>query len=794
MESKYLAHIAEDGRQQTVKEHCCNTAKFACSTLEKVGMGNTAYFAGLLHDVGKYNSEFQAYLKGNGAKGSVIHTFQGVKIIMERFHHEGAPNYSDITCEILAYAAGAHHGLFDCIDMSKNSGFEHRILSDKISYEETKKNFLNECTDISELEALFNKADSEMIPVYGKLNKMAEKGSDDSDEKYYSSLHFYIGVLARLVLSSVIEGDRRDTAEFMAGKSFKCRTSDQKLWQASLGHVEKELDKFSSDTLIQKARRKISDECRGFAEMKTGIYRLNVPTGAGKTLSSLRFALAHAAKWEKSRIIFTAPLLTIIDQNAEIIREYIGNDDIILEHHSNAVCSQTNGESLDKKELIEENWNMPIIITSMFQLLNTFFDGRTSCIRRFQALCNSVIIIDEVQAIPDNMLSMFNLMLNFLSEICNVTFVLCSATQPAFDRAFYPLNVSIQEMVPYDEELWRIFKRTDIVDCKSRKLDEMPEFILDKLSAVNNMLVICNKKDEAEYIYRQLNGKGIFCLHLSAAMCQAHRRKVLERVKDILKENSEGKYKFVLVSTQVVEAGIDISFECVVRFLAGMDNVVQAAGRCNRNAESSFAEFVYLVNCSDENLRYLRCIQEGKTAAQELLTVYKDDPRKFKCDLASDESISYYYERLYKNMPFGYQDYTIKNQDTLLSMLSLNGRYADEDCQYAGKYFLQQAFKSAGEFFEVFDDKSEDVIVPYAEGKDLINELISTDKYDDLSMMKNWIERAKPYMVSIYAYQKDALGNGGIYEKNGVFILADGFYDPDIGFSKNSAVNLFMEV
>lgn len=786
MESKYIAHIAEDGRKQSVSEHCRNTAEYASDSLKNIGAEKAAYLAGLLHDLGKFQQEFQEYLfSQNGIRGSVIHTFQGCRMMLEHFHQDGATEYKDITSELIAYAIGAHHGLFDCVDLNRMSGFQHRIKSEKAIYNEAKENFLKECADIGEIEKLFNESDNELRCVYEKIDNLAED---------YSELNFYLGALARLVLSAVIEGDRRDTAEFMNKTSFSGWITDGDFWKKYLCRVENKLDKFPKDTPIGKARHEISQQCRGFASNEVGIYRLNVPTGAGKTLSSLRFALAHAAKWEKSKIIFTAPLLTILDQNAAVIREFIDDDNIILEHHSNVIHTNEDSEWLDRNELLEENWSIPIIITSMVQLLNTFFDGKTSSIRRFQALCNSVIIIDEVQSIPNNMLSIFNLMLNFLTEVCNVTFVLCSATQPALDKAQHPLNGALEEMVPYKEEIWSIFKRTEIIDSGNFRLDEISKFIFQKLERVDNMLIICNKKAEAEYIFKQMSEESIYCLHLSAAMCQAHRREVLHKAEEAIKRSHATKCKFVLISTQVIEAGVDISFDRVIRFMAGMDSVVQAAGRCNRNAEKITPSQVYLVNCTDENLSFLRGIQEGKVATTELLCSFQSNPQKYENDLASGKAIAFYYECLYKNMPEGYQDFVTKDGNKILSLLSINEQYANEDSDPADKYFLRQAFKTAGKLFVVFDSNTEDVVVPYGEGRELIEELVAMNEYGLSSEMESWLKRAKPYTVSVYNYQKELLESGGIYEKNGILVLTDGFYDPDTGFSVKNSVNGFMEV
>ena len=221
---------------------------------------------------------------------------------------------------------------------------------------------------------------------------------------------------------------------------------------------------------------------------------------------------------------------------------------------------------------------------------------------------------------PNYMLSLFNLAVNFLSRFCRVTFVLCSATQPCFDRAEHPLdNGGGRGMVPYQPELWQTFRRTRMVDAGKLGLEEIPHFLMEKLDDVRNLLVVCNTKMQAAYLFRRMNNGTAKCFHLSAGMCMAHRKKVLEQVECALEESKKGGPKVILVSTQVIEAGVDISFECAVRLLAGLDSAVQTAGRCNRSGECGKIMTVYLIHCEDEKLGSLREIQDAQKAAVALL-------------------------------------------------------------------------------------------------------------------------------------------------------------------------------
>ena len=428
----YPAHIRETGERQTVREHCRNTAALAANALRPLGLEKSAYLAGLLHDAGKNKQEYAQYLSeavsgGNAVRGSVNHTFAGVRLLLDRWHGGcGTFSYSDVTAELLAFAVGSHHGLFDCIDPQQHSGFFHRQTKEGIFYDESRRGSLAQVADEEELERLFRDAVREMTPMLDRLAALSTQADDNEADRETA---FYIGLLARMLLSAVIEGDRTDTAAFMDNLKPPSFPEDMRpIWVERLAFMEKRLSEFPRKSPIDLARRAISDACAAGAARPGGVYRLNVPTGGGKTLASLRFALTHAAKRNGSRIIFTAPLLSILDQNAQVIRDYIGDDTLILEHHSNLAEPKETPERLQALELLTASWSAPIIITTLVQLLNTCFSGRTSAIRRFHALCGSVIVIDEVQTVPGKMLTLFNLAVNFLSEVCGATIVLCSAT------------------------------------------------------------------------------------------------------------------------------------------------------------------------------------------------------------------------------------------------------------------------------------------------------------------------------------------------------------------------------
>ena len=745
----YIAHIDNLGSEQTVEDHLENTANYARRCLESAGLGNAAYLSGCIHDMGKFSDAFQQYIRGiSGRRGEVIHTFQCCRLMLEKYHTD-ANDYKCITSELIAFSASAHHGLFDCYDELNTSGFEHRMTSKNVSYDEAASDFLELCGGDDGLNKLFDAAHSELMPVY---NKIINNNLDES--------LFRLGMLSRLLLSAVIEGDRRDTAEFMEKINYpvyKGYEDKAEFWGTLLKTVENKIENLPNETEVQQIRRKISKQCKEAAAEPCGIYRLNVPTGAGKTLSSLRYALSHASLHKKSRIIFTAPLLSILEQNAEVIRNFIGNDSVILEHHSNVIKAQEDENQLDKYEILAETWNSPIIITTLVQLLNTLFSGKTTAIRRFHSLADSIIVIDEVQTVPTSMLTLFNLAVSFLSQVCGATIVLCSATQPCHEKAAHGITPAPKDIVPYDASLWEALKRTEILRAESLPLEEIPSFALSLLNKHSSLLVVCNKKDEAAEIYEKLCSADTDCFHLSAAMCVAHRRDVLREMKQSL---AAGIRKTVCVSTQVIEAGVDISFDAVIRLTAGMDSVIQAAGRCNRNGQSNTPMPVYVLNCTDETLKGLDDIQQAKHATEALLTEFEKAPEKFLNDLSSNESIAFYYSRLYGNMPKGAQDFQSKEHGTLFELLSSNPKYSYEN----KRYYLTQAFKLAGKLFKVFDDDTETVLVPYCEGAEIIADISELENFHDegyFIKLQSILEKSKPYGVSAYKYQINKLKEAG---------------------------------
>ena len=790
---EYPAHIRKvDGKKyiQTVEEHCHGVAEIAAELLRDIGLEKTAYLTGMVHDLGKFSENFKNYIEkaADGEKvqrGSVNHTFAGVRFLLEKHSDEQLSGFSDIVLEILAYAVGAHHGLFDCVDDNNNNGFTKRIQKEGIDYLNAAQEFLKICCSKQDIEDLLKQSEKEILPIFNKIEKLA----DNADAKIQNTqITFYIGFLARLILSAIIEADRSDTSQFMNGYSEKTVKNISEIWINCIKNVEQKLSTMPLDKPINQTRAQISALCAEAGNLESGIYRLNLPTGAGKTLTSLRYALHHALKHNKKRIIFTMPLLSIIEQNAGIIHDYIGNEELILEHHSNIVETDENDE-LDKRELLVESWDVPIIITTMVQLLNTLFAGKTANIRRMQALCNSIIVIDEVQTVPDKMLSLFNLALNFLAKICNATIILCSATQPCFEKTMYPLDKSVKDLITLTKEQETVFKRVRLEYKGEMDCEELADFAAGILEKNNSLLLVCNTKNEAAVMFNLLCSKikDVKAFHISAGMCTAHRKETIKEMQETLENKQQ---KVLCVSTQVIEAGVDVSFARVIRLLAGMDNIVQATGRENRNREFDGLAPGYIVRLKGEVLKGLSEIEAAKNAAANLLVKYKNSPKIYDNDLMSEKAINEYYECLYGNVNDGYHDFYIESvRDSILNLMSCNENVDSGKIPEYNKYFMHQALKTAGGLFTVFDESSIDIIVPYNRGIEIIQEVFAVgDK--DYEKLKAVLKEAKLYTVSLFKYQKIKLEEQGaliFVPSAGVYILQDGYYDELTGLNLNQS-------
>jgi len=788
--------------EQSVKEHLYNVATMSKEYGAKISLETTGELIGILHDMGKETSKFDDYIHYSSShpndkslRGTINHSTAGAKFIYDNFYNT-TDQYQKFTAQLISLAICSHHGgLIDCLDLKGIDIFTDKMETDKdISYDEALRNFKSEYSGVEHIKDLFNKSKDEIKIIFTNINKI------DGTAKFG---HFAAGMLEKYLFSCVIDADRYDTYTFMEGKDKKKSIDKLALWNELADKLETKLESYPKLTKIDLLREEVSITCKNFAENKPGIYQLAVPTGGGKTLSSLRYALGHAKKFDKDRIFYIIPFTTIIDQNAKEIKDILCHDDIILEHHSNLVVDNQQ----EDYKLLTERWDTPIVLTTMVQFLDTLFSGGTQGVRRMHNLANSIIIFDEIQAIPIKCINMFNSAINFLANICNATIILCTATQPLLSTTKMPLMLSENANIITDiHEKFKQFKRVNLVDKRivgGYSVSTLKDFILEimeKLDSVSvsdklaSVLAIFNTKNAAKEVFNELKKanadlakeKQYLIFHLSTNMCPSHRMKILKDMRERL-----GHQRIICISTQLIEAGVNISFGCVVRSLAGLDSMAQAAGRCNRHGESSCSD-VYIVNVEGENVSKLVDIKEGQECTKRVLDEFKENPSIFDNDLLSPKTMERYYKYYYYNRS-AEMDYTLRkpNDDkSMYDLLSANNEGCNEFNSrngYKSKLRLKQGFKTAGNNFQVIDQNTTGVIVPYGEGEELIT-LINGQC--SLGELKQYLRKAQQFSVNIYETDKRKLEQlGGLIglKDNAIIALRKEFYTEDAGITFENA-------
>lgn len=768
----YFAHKTESGKTQTVKEHCTNVAEMAKSFAESVSLSHTAYLAGLYHDVGKCSNAFQSYLDQNEdinatnltrfKRGDIDHSYAGGKYLYE--HCTTGDPVSVITAELLAIVIGSHHGTRDLLKLDGEDVFSKRLLKDSY-YVEIEKACEEEFLQENELKKEFSLVCAEIDQTFKTIQS-----------QFKTNRHSYYGMVTRLLLSMVIDADRTDTMLFSQEKSISKPANSKMIWIQIQEKLNDRLTQFPKTNDMAQWRSDISDQCYAFAEHSPGLYQLIVPTGGGKTLASLRYALEHAIRYQKDRIFYIAPFNSILEQNCSVLRDIIQDDALILEHHCNVEDSD------EAYELLAQTWDCPLIATTMVQFLNTLFSHKTTAIRRMHRLSNAIIIIDEIQSLPIKCIGLFNLAMNFLTKICGSTVILCSATQPILDQIkIAPIDFSQpKSMLKHVDNDFIKFKRTEIRDMTNPpySYEEAAKLIEEKGKENNNALVIVNTKKSAKALYdilkkTQIKGCGALCKlkHLSTNMCPAHRKEVLDEIKVSLQKNEP----VICIATQLIEAGVDISFRCVIRSLAGLDSIAQAAGRCNRNGDEEIRN-VYVLRLKDESLKKLPEIVEAQYATGEVFRMLTKGE-----DLISPKAINSFYEKYYYTQEDQMSYIIPKEKTTILDVLSHNNKAReahklnfDENPQH----FFNQGFKTAGESFHVIDDNNTGIIVPFNdEAKEIILELST---YGGTNMLKS----AQKYTVAVLPYFLEELKKlDAIYMPGncGVWVLREEYYEKDIG-------------
>lgn len=631
MKVHYIAHARQDSSENwhshLLQNHLQKVAQLAKRFAGPYGP-LFAEYAGLLHDLGKFQEAFQKYIRNASGfekenahledvefskSPKIPHSTAGTKYVVERLN----PFFG----HLLAYLIAGHHaGLADWYD---KGSLKRRLQQADDELEASLSGFV----ESSLPEDFFPLSDDDLKRDFFAFWKDGAK---------LGELHIWL----RFLFSCLVDADFLDTEAFMNGYAdadtaqtaglrpkFPGLDELHRRYEQYMAQLHEKSDK---DSFLNQERHAILQQCFSAAETRHTLFSLTVPTGGGKTLASLGFALKHALKFGKKRIIYAIPFTSIIEQNTDVFRKALG-DDIVLEHHSNLEVSDN--KETAKTRLATENWDAPLIVTTNVQLFESLFAAKTSRCRKIHNIADSVVILDEAQQLPRDFQKPITDMMRVLARDYGVTFVLCTATQPelgknidAFGRTILEGLPDVREIVADKIALSEKLRRVRIKMPQSNGETQSWQEIADEIAARPCVLAVVNTRKHARKLFAALPSDGIK-LHLSANMCATHRSEVIALVRRYLALYRAGSLHkpLWLVSTQLIEAGVDLDFPCVYRAMAGLDSIAQAAGRCNR--EGKLPQLGEVVVFRAEEGAPNGSLKQGQDITEEMLKAgLLDDP------------------------------------------------------------------------------------------------------------------------------------------------------------------------
>ncbi|WP_458072165.1 CRISPR-associated endonuclease Cas3'' [Rhodanobacter sp. BL-MT-08] len=608
--AQFFAHSTEredKGDWQSLQEHLLSVGELAASRAAWFGAGPLARIAGLLHDLGKYTREFQMRLCGQFSR--LDHATWGARIACQRYGALG---------RLLAYGIAGHHaGLADgaFTDSLKRSPLKQRL--------ETSPEY-------------------ELLPQWEReiaLPAMSELSPPAGFTRLPDRWGFQQAMLGRMLFSCLVDSDFIDTENFYRALQGKrsARTAKRPTLEALRAQLDRHLAGFSREGTVNVLRGKILGHVREQAALDPGLFSLTVPTGGGKTLASLAFALDHAISHGLRRVIFVIPFTSIVEQNAAVFRQAFGDlgDEAVLEHHSAFVDNPDRApQSKEKLRLAMENWDAPVIVTTAVQFFESLFADRPARCRKLHNIAGSVVILDEAQTLPLKLLRPTVAMIGELALNYRTSILLCTATQPALTAGdgFREGLSGVRELAPDPHGLYESFRRVSV--RHAGVLDDAA--LTDQLRRREQVLCIVNNRRHARALYESIADQT-GARHLTTLMCARHRSEVLEEIREDLKVGVPCR----LVSTSLIEAGVDVDFPAVLRAEAGLDSIAQAAGRCNREGRRSRASSEVLVFA-----------QQGDDWApppelKQFAQVFREVQRKHPGDLLALAAIADYFKLLY---------------------------------------------------------------------------------------------------------------------------------------------------
>lgn len=814
----HIAHRREsDGAWQALSEHLFGVAALAKSFASKLNLAEAGELIGLLHDLGKYSDQFRNYLLSAldeinqdededwvdavALKGKVDHSSAGAQHVWVQLAGQG--KQAEIAGQVFALCIASHHsGLIDCIGAS-DTLFGMDLFGRRMSKSDDKTHLVEVSATVDhQVKERANQllADPGLTTSIGQLLDEIKKRNTGQLITSSSVFMQQAGLAVRFLFSCLIDADRIDTADFEHKRIGHFRPQGcYEEWSVLIGRLEVFLAGIQPRRPIDHIRQNISQHCLDAASRSRGIYTLTVPTGGGKTLASLRFALHHAQNRQLDRVIYVIPFTSIIDQNAQVARAILEPDSlddasarIVLEHHG----SVTPERQTWREKVLCENWDAPVVYTTMVQFLESLFGGGTRGARRMHQLANSVLVFDEIQTIPVKCVHLFNNAVNFLAEHCNATVVLCTATQPLLHQVD-PSKGAIRlaanhELMPDTAKLFSDLRRVEIKDQRRPggwSIEAVASLAANEVERAGSCLVIVNTKRAAAEVFKLCESLRVEdeVVHLSTDMCPAHRKQELAKIRERL----EYGRPLLCVSTQLIEAGVDVDFGAVIRFAAGLDSIAQAAGRCNRNGRQSLG-FVHVVNPEEEALSRLPDIAVGKEKAERVLSEFAAAPHRFGDDLLGPDAMKAYFEYYFfarrSEMAYEVAASDLGHIDTLLNLLSMNTEaVTDYGVRQGAKpgFLFRQAFMAAGKAFKAIDAPTQGVIVPFGKaGKELVASLYAAfDVANEIKLLR----QAQQYTVNVFPHiLKKLESEGALHEvKPGTRILClnEQYYSQRFGLS-----------
>ena len=699
---QYYAHSAADRQQwQRLSVHLDGTATRAAAFLESVGLAELGRVAGVLHDLGKYTDAFQARLEGSPRRPD--HAAPGARLAVDR--------YGDSLGKILAFCVAGHHaGLANGVNGEGISSLEKR-LAEPVSMPDP----------IWEQE----------IALPAKLAALRIKPRDKD------TAGFCAAFLIRMVFSALVDADYLDTQAYYTGLEGTPTPRGQYPAVAELSH---RLDAHLEDLQANAERSHVNDlraevlaHVRQGAAAPPGLFALTVPTGGGKTLASLAFALDHAVRHGLDRVIYVIPYMSIIEQTASVFRDALRAGDappvdFVIEHHSTFDEERIGSrESLKKLHLAMENWDAPILVTTAVQFFESLFANRPSRCRKLHSIANSVVILDEAQTLPLKHLRPCITALDELARNWRASVVLCTATQPALREAdgFTGGFQHVRELAPAPQRLYATLRRTQM-RCVGRMSDAE---LADRFNESPQVLCIVNTRRHARELYEQLADAEGAC-HLSTLMCASHRRAQLDAVRQRLKDGKPVR----LISTSLVEAGVDLDFPVVWRAEAGLESIIQAAGRCNREGRAPQGDVFVFDPAPGEGRNPPADIAQFADAARSVMRRYPEDSMSL-------DAIGAYFRELYWSKGDG----------------ALDARRILRQCAERRRS-LDFPFETIAREFRLIEDAQLPVVVSWR-GKDGNDDTVARllRELEHARWPGPTARRLQPYVVQISPSRRDGL-------------------------------------